>query len=74
MFWIVLVFFILLSALLPVVILMQEPKQPGLGEGLGGGATDFSTTGGVASGLHRVTIYLGVIWGLLALILQIIPR
>lgn len=75
MFWIVLILFVIASTLLTVVVLMQEPKQPGLGEGLGGaGGQDFTTTGGVAGGLHRTTIYLGVIWGLLAMALQVIPR
>jgi preprotein translocase subunit SecG len=77
MFWIVLTLFILISALLTVVILMQEPKQSGLGEGLGGGGGggfDFGTRGGVAGGLQRLTIYMGVTWGVLALLLQAIPR
>lgn len=75
MFWIVLTLFIITSVLLTVVILIQEPKQSGLGEGLGGGGgQDFGSTGGVAGGLHRTTIYLGVVWGLLAMALQIIPR
>jgi protein translocase SecG subunit len=76
MFWIVLVLFILLSALLVFVILLQEPKQSGLGEGLGGagGGFDFGSRGGVAGGLQRLTIYMGVTWGVLALLLQIIPR
>jgi protein translocase SecG subunit len=76
MFWIVLVLFILLSALLVFVILLQEPKQSGLGEGLGGagGGFDFGSRGGVAGGLQRLTIYMGVTWGVLALLLQVVPR
>jgi len=74
MFWIALVLFVLLSGLLTFVILLQEPKQSGLGEGLGGGGFDFSSRGGVAGGLQRVTIYMGVTWGVLALLLQVIPR
>ena len=76
MFWIVLVLFILLSALLVFVILLQEPKQSGLGEGLGGagGGFDFGSRGGVAGGLQRLTIYMGITWGVLALLLQVIPR
>ena len=72
MFWIVLTLFVIVSVLLTVIILLQEPKQSGLGEGLGGGGggQDFGTTGGVAGGLHRMTIYLGVVWGLLAMALQ----
>lgn len=75
MFWLILVLFMILSLLLTGIILLQEPKQSGLGEGLGGGGgQDFSTRGGTAGGLHRLTIYVGVIWGLLALALQVVPR
>lgn len=75
MFWIVLVLFILLSGLLVFVILLQEPKQSGLGEGLGGGGGfDFGSRGGMAGGLQRLTIYMGVTWGVLALLLQVVPR
>ncbi len=77
MFWIVLLPFIIASVLLTAIILMQEPKQSGLGEGMGGGSMgggDYSTSGGTAGGLHRTTIWLGVIWGLLALALQLVPR
>lgn len=75
MFWIAFVIFLLVSLLLTVVVLMQEPKQSGLGEGLGGGGGgDFSTMGGTASGLHRTTIYLAIAWGVLALLLGLIPR
>lgn len=77
MFWIVLVLFVIASVLLTTVVLMQEPKQAGLGDGLtggGGGGQDFGTTGGTAGGMHRLTIYIGVTWGLLALALQVIPR
>lgn len=77
MFWIVLVPFILASVLLTAIILMQEPKQSGLGEGMGGasmGGGEYGTSGGTAGGLHRLTIWLGVIWGLLALALQLVSR
>jgi preprotein translocase subunit SecG len=75
-FWIVLVLFVLASVLLTTVVLLQEPKQAGLGDGLtgGGGGQDFGTAGGTAGGLHRMTIYLGAAWGVLALLLQVIPR
>jgi len=76
-FWIVLVLFVLASVLLTTVVLLQEPKQAGLGDGLtggGGGGQDFGTAGGTAGGLHRLTIYLGAAWGVLALLLQVIPR
>lgn len=74
MFWLVLIPFVIVSLLLTLVVLLQEPKQAGLGEGLGGGGMDFGTRGGTAGGLQRVTIYLGVSWGALALLLQVAPR
>jgi preprotein translocase subunit SecG len=75
LFGLTLTVFLILCALLTVVILLQEPKQGGLGDALGGGGgADFSTSGGVAGGLHRVTIALGILWGIFALLLNIIPR
>lgn len=76
LFWLVLIPYVVISILLTLVILLQEPKQAGLGMGLGGsgGGPDFGTRGGTAGGLQRVTIYLGVSWGVLALLLQAVPR
>lgn len=77
MFWLFLILFVIASVLLTAVVLLQEPKQAGLGDGLtggGGGGQDFGSGGGTAGGLHRLTIYLGVAWGALALMLQIVPR
>ena len=76
LFWLVLIPFVIASLLLTLIILMQEPKQAGLGDGLtgGGGGMDFGTRGGTAGGLQRVTIYVGLTWGVLALMLQIVPR
>jgi preprotein translocase subunit SecG len=76
MFWIVFGLFMIDSVLVTIIILMQEPKQSGLGDvlGGGGGGGDFGSMGGTAGGLHRMTIWLGVIWGLLALALQVVPR
>lgn len=74
LFFLVLFLFIVLCIALTAIILIQEPKQGGLGDALGGGGADFGTSGGTAGGLHRLTIILGIIWGLLALALNIIPR
>ncbi len=75
MFWLVFILFVLVSVALPGVILLQEPKQSGLGSGLdGGGAVDFGNVRGTAGGLHRMTIYLGISWGVLAILLQLIGR
>jgi protein translocase SecG subunit len=72
LFWIVFLVFVVVSLLLVGSVLLQEPKQSGLG-GIDGGS-DFSTMGGVSGGLQRVTIALAVVWGLLAIALNIIPR
>lgn len=75
LFWLVLALFILASVGLTAVVLLQEPKQAGLGDGLtGGSGGDFGSAGGTAGGLQRLTIYVGVAWASLALLLQIIPR
>ena len=76
LFWIVLPLFLLFSIVLAGVILIQEAKQGGLGDALGGGGggMEFGSAGGVSSGLNRLTVWIGVIWGLLALALAIIPR
>lgn len=74
MFWLLLILFILASVGLTAVVLLQEPKQSGLGEGLAGGGSEFSTSGGTAGNLQRITIYVAVTWAVLALLLQIVPR
>lgn len=76
MFWIVLIVFVATSLLLTAIVLMQEPKQSGLGDALsgGGGGGDFATAGGTAGGLHRLTIYVACVWAALAILLQVVPR
>ncbi|MEX2502748.1 MAG: preprotein translocase subunit SecG [Trueperaceae bacterium] len=76
MFWLILALFVLVSILLTTVVLLQEPKQAGLGDGLsgGGGGQDFGTSGGTRGGMQRLTIYLGVAWGTTALLLQVVSR
>ncbi|HRN18982.1 MAG: preprotein translocase subunit SecG [Trueperaceae bacterium] len=76
MFWIAFIIFVAVSLIITAVILMQEPKQSGLGDALGGGGGgDFGASlGGTAGGLHRTTIYLAVAWAVLALLLGLIPR
>lgn len=74
LFWISFILFVVVAVLLVTIILLQEPKQGGLGTGLDSGGMDFTSVRGTAGGLHRLTIYLGVVWGLLAIALAIIPR
>lgn len=74
-FWIVFLLFVVLSIAMTAVILLQEPKQSGLGGLDGGGGGDMTMMrGGTAGGLDRLTIWLGTIWGLLALFLTVLPR
>jgi len=77
MFWLVFIPFLLISVGLVGLILSQEPKQSGLGDALGGGApmpTDFSSIRTSASSMHKLTVYLAVAWGVLAILLQITSR
>lgn len=76
MFWIAFIIFCVVSVVLTAAVLMQEPKQSGLGDALGGGGGgDFGASlGGTAGGLHRTTIYLAVAWAFMALLLGMIPR
>lgn len=75
MFWIVLIVFVIVSLALTAIVLMQEPKQSGLGDALtGGGGGDFASAGGTAGGLHRLTIYLASIWAALAILMQVVGR
>ncbi len=75
LFWLMWILFIVLSLLVTALVLMQEPKMSGLGGGLGGGGNeDFGRPRGTAGGLHRLTIYLGVTWGFVALLLAVLPR
>jgi protein translocase SecG subunit len=76
MFWIVLIIFVIVSVALTAIILLQEPKQSGLGDALtgGGGGGDYASAGGTAGGLHRTTIYVASIWAALAILLQVVSR
>jgi len=78
MFWIVLIVFVIVSLTLTAIVLMQEPKQSGLGDALtgggGGGGGDFGSAGGTAGGLHRLTIYIACFWASLAILLQVVSR
>jgi preprotein translocase subunit SecG len=73
-FWLVFIVWVLVSVGLVAIILMQEPKQGGLGEGFGGGGGDFSTMSSTTSGLNRLTVVLGITWGVLSFALGLLPR
>jgi protein translocase SecG subunit len=74
LFWVVLTLFVMVSLLLPWLILLQEPKRGGLGDAFGASGQDFAGMRGTAGGLHRLTIWVGTAWGLLALALAVVPR
>ena len=50
------------------VVILQEPKTGG-GDLFGGGATDLFAARGLTGGLYRITIYLGLAFMFLALLI-----
>ncbi len=71
LYFISIFFFLLLSTLLALAILVQESKSLGLGASFGGdpGESLFGTS--TASVLKKFTAYLGVIFVLICLLLSI---
>ncbi|WP_457636487.1 preprotein translocase subunit SecG [Oceanithermus sp.] len=65
--------YLLVAAALVWVVLLQEPKQGG-GDLLGGGATDLFAARGVTGGMYRITIWLGVAFAALSIIIDKIAR
>lgn len=62
LFYTAIFFFILLSAVLSLVILVQESKSMGLGASFGGDAGDSLFGTSTADVLKKVTAYLGVVF------------
>ncbi len=60
--------YLLVAAGLIWVVILQEPKTGG-GDLFGGGATDLFAARGLTGGLYRVTIYLGIAFLFLALLI-----
>ena len=56
-----------LCILMSLVILMQRPKQEGLGAAFGGALTDRMLGSGTTDFLQRATVFMGVIFFLLSL-------
>ena len=67
LYWLVIVLFVLVAAGLVYFVIVQEPKQTG-GDLLGGSSDLFSARG-VTGGLYRITVVLGALFAVLALIL-----
>jgi len=63
-----LVIYLVAAAALVWVVILQEPKTGG-GDIFGGGATDLFAARGLTGGLYRLTIYLGLGFLLLALLI-----
>lgn len=67
-----LVVFVIVCLLMALIILMQRPKQEGLGAAFGGGVTDQVFGARTTNVLQRGTVYLGSMFFILALTLAIL--
>jgi preprotein translocase subunit SecG len=67
-----LVVFVIVCLLMTLLILMQRPKQEGLGAAFGGGVTDQVFGARTTNVLQRGTVYLGSLFFLLSLTLAIL--
>ncbi|MFT3992486.1 MAG: preprotein translocase subunit SecG [Luteolibacter sp.] len=68
----VLVVFVIVCLLMTLLILMQRPKQEGLGAAFGAGVTDQVFGARTTNVLQRATVYLGSAFFLLSLVLAIL--
>ena len=64
--------FVIVCALMILIILMQRPKQEGLGAAFGGGVTDQVFGARTTNVLQRGTVYLGSMFFILALALAVL--
>jgi preprotein translocase subunit SecG len=67
-----LVVFVIVCLLMTLLILMQRPKQEGLGAAFGGGVTDQVFGARTTDVLQRGTVYLGSLFFLLSLALAVL--
>lgn len=67
-----LVIFIFVCCLMTLIILMQRPKQEGLGAAFGGGVTDQVFGARTTDVLQRATVYLGSLFFILSLLLAVL--
>ena len=62
-----LVIHVIVCLLLALVVLMQRPKQEGLGAAFGGGLTDQAFGAQTTSVLQKGTVYLGTLFFVITL-------
>ncbi len=67
-----LVVFVIVCLMMALLILMQRPKQEGLGAAFGGGVTDQVFGARTTNVLQKGTVYLGSLFFLLSLTLAIL--
>lgn len=67
-----LLFFVAICLLMTLVILMQRPKQEGLGAAFGGGVTDQVFGARTTNVLQRGTVYLGSLFFIISLLLSVL--
>lgn len=67
-----LVVFVIVCLLMTLLILMQRPKQEGLGAAFGGGVTDQVFGARTTNVLQKGTVYCGTLFFALALLLAIL--
>jgi preprotein translocase subunit SecG len=67
-----LVVFVIVCLLMTLLILMQRPKQEGLGAAFGGGVTDQVFGAQTTNVLQRGTVYLGSMFFIISLTLAIL--
>ena len=63
---------VVVSLLLILVILMQRPKQEGLGAAFGSGMTDAAWGARTTDVLQKGTVYLGTLFFVFSLVLAIL--
>lgn len=64
--------YLIVAAVMVWIVLVQEPKTTG-GDLMGGG-TDLFAARGVTGGMYRLTVWLGIIFAALALLIGMVPR
>lgn len=67
-----LVIFVIVCVLMTLIILMQRPKQEGLGAAFGGGVTDQVFGARTTNVLQRGTVYLGSFFFIISLLLAVL--